>query len=75
MPIFFLSGALYPLTNLPKVLAFITRLDPLSYGVDALRTTLIGISSFGAALDAAVLCIVAAVFLGIGSYLFSKIQI
>src|SRR5437867_728453 len=29
MPIFFLSGALYPLTNLPKVLAVLTRLDPL----------------------------------------------
>jgi ABC-2 type transport system permease protein len=75
MPIFFLSGALYPLTNLPKLLALVTRLDPLSYGVDALRTTLIGISHFGATLDVIVLSIVAAVFLVIGSYLFSKIQI
>src|SRR5262249_17484143 len=29
MPIFFLSGALYPLANLPAALAVATRLDPL----------------------------------------------
>src|SRR5579863_7889746 len=34
MPIFFLSGALYPLNNLPIALAVIVRLDPLAYGVD-----------------------------------------
>ena len=37
MPIFFLSGALYPLSNLPTALTVLTRLDPLSYGVDGLR--------------------------------------
>src|SRR5450432_2884786 len=40
LPIFFLSGALFPLNNLPKALAFVTRLDPLSYGVDGMRTAL-----------------------------------
>jgi ABC-2 type transport system permease protein len=74
MPIFFLSGALFPLANLPKVLAIITSFDPLAYGVDALRGTLIGLSHFGIALDALILGILAAVFLGIGSYLFSRIQ-
>src|ERR1700748_272875 len=34
MPIFFLSGALFPLANLPAFMALITRLDPLTYGVD-----------------------------------------
>ena len=38
MPIFFLSGALYPLTNLPQALSIVTSLDPLAYGVDGLRT-------------------------------------
>ncbi|MFL6353102.1 MAG: ABC transporter permease [Bryobacteraceae bacterium] len=42
MPIFFLSGALYPLNDLPKLLSAITSLDPLAYGVDGLRATLIG---------------------------------
>ncbi len=37
MPIFFLSGALYPLSNLPGALTVMTQLDPLSYGVDGLR--------------------------------------
>src|SRR6476620_4897598 len=52
MPIFFLSGALYPLTNLPKVLALLTRLDPLTYGVDGVRTVLIGVTHFGVTADA-----------------------
>jgi ABC-2 type transport system permease protein len=74
MPIFFLSGALYPLGNLPKVMSVIVRLDPLAYGVDGLRTSLIGVSHFGIALDGAVLAIISALLLGLGSYLFSKIQ-
>jgi ABC-2 type transport system permease protein len=37
MPLFFLSGALYPLRGLPPWLAVLTRLDPLTYAVDALR--------------------------------------
>jgi ABC-2 type transport system permease protein len=74
MPIFFLSGALYPLGNLPKAMSIVVRLDPLAYGVDGLRTSLIGVSHFGIALDGAVLAVVSALFLGLGSYLFSKIQ-
>ena len=75
MPIFFLSGALYPLNNLPKALSLVTRLDPLAYGVDGLRTTLIGMSHFGLAADLSVLVLVTTIFLFIGSYLFSKIQV
>ena len=75
MPIFFLSGALFPLDNLPKVLSAVTAVDPLSYGVDGLRTALIGASHFGATLDVIILCCIASVFLGIGSYLFSRIQL
>jgi ABC-2 type transport system permease protein len=75
LPIFFLSGALYPLNNLPKVLSAVTSLDPLAYGVDGLRTILIGMSHFGLAADFSVLVLVAAAFLLLGSYLFSKIQV
>jgi ABC-2 type transport system permease protein len=75
MPIFFLSGALYPLNNLPRVLGVITSIDPLAYGVDGLRTTLIGRSHFGLTADCAVLLTVALVLLCIGSYLFSKIEV
>lgn len=75
MPIFFLSGALFPLDHLPSVLSAITKLDPLSYGVDGLRSALIGVSHFGFAMDGAILVVLAMVFLGMGSYFFSKIQV
>ena len=75
MPIFFLSGALFPLSNLPIVLTILTHIDPMSYGVDALRTILINDSYFGAVIDATVLGLVAILFLAIGSRLFSRIQI
>ncbi|MBV8841435.1 MAG: ABC transporter permease [Bryobacterales bacterium] len=75
MPIFFLSGALFPLTNLPKVLDFIASIDPLSYGVDGLRSALIGLPHFGLALDLVVLSIIAAALLAVGGHLFSRIQL
>jgi len=75
MPIFFLSGALFPLTNLPTGLAVATRIDPLTYGIDGLRGALIGVSHFAVATNASVLAVVAILFLGLGAYSFSKIQI
>ena len=75
LPIFFLSGALYPLSHLPKVLTIITRIDPLSYGVDGLRGILIGVWHFNFALDLALLGILTAIFLASGAYLFSRIQL
>jgi ABC-2 type transport system permease protein len=75
MPIFFLSGALYPLRNLPKVLALLTRIDPLTYGVDGVRTALTGVTHFGIATDAVALVGVAILLLSAGAWRFSKIEI
>jgi ABC-2 type transport system permease protein len=75
MPIFFLSGALFPLANLPKVLSIITHLDPLAYGIDGLRGALIGSWHFGFAMDVTLLAIIGSTFLGLGAYCFSKIQL
>lgn len=75
LPIYFLSGALFPLKGLPTVLSFITRIDPLSYGIDALRNLLIGGSEFTLAVSLAVLCGAALIFVAFGSYSFSKIQL
>lgn len=75
MPIFFLSGALYPLSGLPGALAVATRLDPLSYGVDGLRGAWIDQAHFGMATDLAILGILAALFLAIGARAFSRIQV
>jgi len=46
MPLFFLSGALFPLDKLPSWLSILTRIDPLTYGVDLLRYVMIGVSEF-----------------------------
>jgi ABC-2 type transport system permease protein len=37
LPMFFLSGALYPLSNLPTWLKVLTRIDPITYAVDPMR--------------------------------------
>lgn len=75
LPIFFLSGALFPLENLPTALGVLTTLDPLSYGIDGLRGTLIGSTHFGLMTDVAVLVAVAVALLSLGGYLFTKIEI
>lgn len=75
MPIFFLSGALFPLTNLPKAMTIVTRLDPLTYGVDGLRGTLIQHWQFNPILDLWVLVAIALAFLCGGAWLFSRIEV
>ena len=42
-PLYFLSGALFPLNNLPHWLSILTALDPATYAVDALRNTMLGV--------------------------------
>ena len=75
LPIFFLSGALFPLNNLPRALSWITSADPLAYGIDGMRSALLGMAHFGAVLDGTVLASVALLFLSLGAYSFSKIEI
>jgi len=75
MPIFFLSGALYPLTNLPRGLVVATRIDPLTYGIDGLRGAFIGTSHFSPGTNAAVLSVIAIIFLAMGARSFDKIQV
>jgi ABC-2 type transport system permease protein len=75
MPIFFLSGALFPLTNLPAVLRVLTSVDPLSYGIDGIRGALINAPHFGPTIDALVLGVAASALLAIGAWLFSRIEV
>jgi ABC-2 type transport system permease protein len=74
MPIFFLSGALFPLANLPKVIDFLTKINPLSYGIDGLRGTLISVSEFNLWTDFGVVAILCIIFIVLGAYLFSQIE-
>jgi ABC-2 type transport system permease protein len=50
-PLFFLSSALYPLTNAPPLLKFLATINPLSYAVDGLRYVLINQHHFPITLD------------------------
>jgi len=75
MPIFFLSGALFPLDSVPRGLQITAIFNPLAYGVDGLRGAISGMSHFGMAVDFVALSLFTLLFLGIGTYLFSKIEI
>ena len=74
MPLFFLSGALFPLDQVPKALAMIGRVNPLAYGIDGLRGTLTGQWHFSASLDLLVLSVLALLLLAVGTYLFGRIE-
>lgn len=41
MPMFFLSGAMFPLQGLPGWMDFLTKVNPMSYGVDAMRSVVL----------------------------------
>jgi ABC-2 type transport system permease protein len=75
MPMFFLSGAVFPLSGLPGGMALVTTLNPLSYGVDGLRAALGQPAFYGLGMDFGVLSLCSALLLAVGGYLFSKIQI
>jgi len=75
MPLFFLSGALFPLTDLAAALTLATRIDPLAYGVDGLRGALTGVSHFGLSTDVGVLALVATVFLACSVRAFGRTQL
>jgi ABC-2 type transport system permease protein len=74
-PLFFFSNALFPVDGLPAPLRLVVNLNPLSYGIDGLRGALGHMFLFGPAIDFAVLGGIAALLLGIGSLLFSRIQL
>jgi len=73
-PIFLLSGALFPIQSMPSWLRYIMYVDPLTYGVDGLRGTLIGISAFPLWLDFTVLIILCLALATLGAYFFSKME-
>jgi ABC-2 type transport system permease protein len=74
-PLYFLSGALFPLKNLPFWLSILTTLDPATYGVDALRTAMLGISGkylFGTDIAILVLSVLTIGIVGILSFRIMK---
>jgi ABC-2 type transport system permease protein len=55
MPLYFLSGGVFPVERLPGWMAVLVRLNPVTYGVDLMRHALAQPSVFGAELDLLVL--------------------
>jgi ABC-2 type transport system permease protein len=74
-PIFFLSGALFPIGKLPVWLSPFTLLDPLTYSVDALRGVLLGASHFPVALDVGVIAAFTALVIALGTVAFDRMKV
>jgi ABC-2 type transport system permease protein len=72
MPLFFLSGALFPLDGIPKILRVITLFNPLTYGVDALRFGLMGISKMPLWIDFTVMIGFSVLTISVGAFLFNR---
>ena len=71
-PLFFLSGALYPLENFPVWLRYLSHIDPLTYGIDGLRSVLIGVSSYSVAFNFMMMIAFSLVMIILGTYFFEK---
>ena len=74
-PLFFLSGALFPLQNLPPWIRYISYVDPLTYGVDGLRGVLIGVFSLSIISNLVILIGFSLVMVSLGAYFFEKSEV
>lgn len=74
MPIFFLSGALFPMESMPRAVEAISSINPLTYGVDGLRGVLINGAHYTLISNFTILIVIATTMMIIGAYLFSRMQ-
>jgi len=75
MPIFFLSGALFPLTGLGVAMKYVTKADPLAYGIDGMRNVFGSpLAAFDPRMDFLVLAVLGCLLMMFGAYRFSKIE-
>ncbi len=75
MPMFFLSGAMYPVSGLPLILKYLSFINPLTYGIDALKHALLPggtLFDFRLYTDLTVLILCGIIFLYISSYVFER---
>jgi ABC-2 type transport system permease protein len=72
MPVFLLSGALFPLDTTPDAMKVVSLFDPLSYGVDGLRGALVGTTNRGLLLDFSVLFGISFVLITVGTLMFRR---
>jgi ABC-2 type transport system permease protein len=74
-PLLFLSSPFSTLQASPELLRNIAFIDPITYGIDGLRATLIGYSYFPIYIDLAVLIFLSVLTMSLGSYFFSKSEV
>ncbi len=74
-PMFFLSGAFFPIDNLPAYLSPFVYVNPVTYSVDGIRAAMIGRSTFPIMLDFAVITAFAAAMILVGTQAFKKMKI
>ena len=74
-PLLFLSSPFSTLDALPSWLRIIAFINPITYGVDGLRASLINYSYFPIYIDFSVLIILSIIMMGLGSYFFNKSEI
>jgi len=74
LPLFFLSGALFPLDAMPSWVKYIMYINPLTYAVDGLRGSLVGGAAFPLTLDLIILLISSIVLAGLGTRFFSTME-
>jgi ABC-2 type transport system permease protein len=78
MPMFFLSGAMYPVKLLPQALRIASKLNPLTYGVDALKHMITPLRTgpmspdFSLAVDIGVIAATSVVFVIVSARLFDR---
>jgi len=72
LPMFFISGALFPLTTSPKWLQMLAYIDPVAYGVDLMRGAILGTYYFPVGLSLVVLTVVFIVLTWIAIRVFER---
>jgi ABC-2 type transport system permease protein len=73
-PMFFFSGALFPIGNLPHYLLLFTLLDPVTYAVDGLRGVLLGTAQLPIVVDLLILSGYAVALIGAGTWSFKRLK-
>jgi len=74
-PLMFLSGAFFPLEDFPPLLQYVGAVNPLTYGVDAVRAAVFSNGTFGLGVDLAVLVPFALGSFGLAWWLFDRREV
>jgi ABC-2 type transport system permease protein len=74
LPMFMLSGAFFPIENLPAPLMALVSINPLTYTVDAMRNVFLGSSTYPLIISMGILTFFCVLMLSLGAYFFKRIK-